>query len=131
MATKTKKDQRTVKPAVARRRRAVPKGKNPVKALREGLGVPQELMARLLDISLRTLSRLEARFEPPKAPRAFGELSRLTEGLLSIIRRESLASWIDRPNEAFGGLKPIEVIERGEVDRIWKMIHRVGAGQPV
>ena len=131
MATKLKRDLRTGAPAVARRRRAVSVGKNPVNALRQDLGVSQELMARLLDVSLRTLSRLEGSTEPPKPPRALGELSRLTEGLLSIIRRESLASWIDRPNQAFGGLKPIEVIERGEVDRIWKMIHQVGAGEPL
>jgi DNA-binding transcriptional regulator YiaG len=127
MGLKTKNDQRTG----ARRRRAGPKGKNFVYVLRQDLGVSQEVMARLLAISLRTLSRLEGSIEPPKPPRAFGELSRLTEGLLSIIRKESLGSWIDRPNEAFGGLKPIEVIERGEVDRIWKMIHQVGSGQPV
>ena len=131
MATKMKRGRRTRAPAVARRRRAVSVGKNAVYVLRQDLGVSQELMARLLGISLRTLSRLEGSIEPPKPPRAFAELSRLTEGLLSIIRRESLASWIDRPNEAFGGLKPIEVIERGEVDRIWKMIHHVGVGEPL
>jgi hypothetical protein len=36
-----------------------------------------------------------------------------------------------KPNEAFGGLKPLEVIERGEIDRIWQMIHLLRSGTPV
>lgn len=130
MTTKLKKDQKVGKAPRGGRRSAPTVRENPVHALRQDLGISQEMMARLLDVSLRTLSRLETADEP-KPPRSFGELSRLTEGLLSVIRKESLSSWLDRPNEAFGGLKPIEAIERGEVDRLWKMIHQVGAGEPM
>ena len=34
-----------------------------------------------------------------------------------------------QPNDAFNGLKPIEVIERGEVDKIWEMIYRLRSGE--
>jgi hypothetical protein len=33
-----------------------------------------------------------------------------------------------RPNEALGGLKPLEVIERGEIDRLWDMIFCLESG---
>jgi hypothetical protein len=36
---------------------------------------------------------------------------------------------VDRQhNEAFGGLKPLKVIERGEVDRLWTMIYHLESG---
>ena len=37
-------------------------------------------------------------------------------------------SWLDTPNDAFDGLKPLEVIERGEIDRLWNMIFYLESG---
>jgi hypothetical protein len=34
------------------------------------------------------------------------------------------------PNEAFSGLKPIELIERGEIDRLWDTVYRLRSGMP-
>jgi hypothetical protein len=38
--------------------------------------------------------------------------------------------WLDTPNDGFGGLKPLEVIERGEIDRLWNMIYYLESGVP-
>jgi hypothetical protein len=46
------------------------------------------------------------------------------------MRQEFIGTWLDTPNPAFDGLKPVEVIERGEIDRIWRMVHEVGSGEP-
>jgi hypothetical protein len=46
------------------------------------------------------------------------------------MQREFIAEWLQAPNDAFGGLKPIEVVERGEIDRIWRMIYVLESGQP-
>ena len=49
---------------------------------------------------------------------------------------KSIANWFGDINPyhperlAKGGLKPIEVIERGEVDRIWQMIYYLRSGVP-
>ena len=40
----------------------------------------------------------------------------------------SVGEWLDTPNEAFSGLKPLDLIERGEVDRLWRMIFEVQSG---
>jgi hypothetical protein len=37
---------------------------------------------------------------------------------------------VTTPNDAFDGLKPLEVIECGEVDRIWQMIIILRSGVP-
>lgn len=56
------------------------------------------------------------------------ELDRIVQALGEVINDEALGSWMDRPNQAFDELKPIEVIERGEVDRIWRMIFFLRSG---
>ena len=45
-----------------------------------------------------------------------------------VVRKKAIAAWLDTPNDAFKGLKPVEVIERGEIDRLWDMIYFMGSG---
>ena len=56
------------------------------------------------------------------------ELDRLTGALAEVIRAESLGRWLRTPNPAFDGLKPAEVIERGEGDRLWEMVYFLRSG---
>ena len=55
-------------------------------------------------------------------------MQRLTEALGGLFKADTLGEWFDTPNPAFGGLKPMEVIERGESDRLWQMIFELRAG---
>jgi hypothetical protein len=56
------------------------------------------------------------------------ELDRLRVRLAEIVKEEAIPGWLVSPSEAFDGLKPLEVIERGEVDRLWTMIYHLDAG---
>ena len=58
------------------------------------------------------------------------EIRRLRKTPARVIRPDFIGPWLQSPNEAFSGLKPIEVIERGEVDRIWRMIYELESGIP-
>ena len=58
------------------------------------------------------------------------EIDRLTEALREIVDPASLSTWFDTPNDVFGGLKPIEVIERGDIHRLWEMVFRLRSGIP-
>jgi hypothetical protein len=58
------------------------------------------------------------------------ELQRLTNALAEVMKKESLGNWLQTPNEAFDGLKPLEVIDRGEGDRLWSMIYFLRSGVP-
>ena len=53
---------------------------------------------------------------------AAGTLDRLHRALAQVIRTDEIGEWFQTPAPAFGGLKPLEVVERGETDRIWAMI---------
>jgi len=104
---------------------------SPVLALRQVLGLSQPELARLFPVSVRTLQTMEsgAKLTEPQV-RRLNELTRLTNALAEVIRREYLGHWLKEPNSAFSGLKAVEVIERGEVDRIWSMIHFLRSGVP-
>jgi hypothetical protein len=48
--------------------------------------------------------------------------------LAEVIRKEAIPGWLETPSDGFGGLKPVEVVERGEGDRLWRMIYFLGSG---
>jgi len=48
--------------------------------------------------------------------------------VVASLRSRFVGKWLETPNDAFGGLKPLEVIERGEIDRIWQMVHTLRSG---
>lgn len=104
-------------------------GKIPM--LRIRLGLSQPVFARLLPASTRSIASLEAGAAPSEAiVRRLTELDRLTAALSEVVKKETLGSWLQTPNSAFDNLKPIEVIERGESDRIWSMIYFLRSGVP-
>lgn len=91
----------------------------------------QMVFARLLPVSLRSLATLESGTPASEAVnRKVIELQRLTQALSEVIKEESLGAWLQTPNKAFDGLKPVEVIERGESDRLWSMIYFLRSGTP-
>ncbi len=111
---------------------AVKEPKSKIKKLRDDIHVTRKTFCRLLPVSERLLADLETDKRIPSEPvmREFNELKRLIAALKGIMDAGFLKEWLITPNEAFGELKPIEVIERGEVDRIWRMIYYIESGQP-
>jgi hypothetical protein len=102
-----------------------------VASLRERLQMNQAVFARLLPVSVRSLATLESGTPPTDVVnRRLTELLRLTNALTEVIKEESLGRWLQTPNHAFDGLKPVEIIERGQTDRIWSMIYFLRSGVP-
>lgn len=91
----------------------------------------RETFARLVPISTRSLASIEGG-KPPSTNvvRQLHELRRVVDALGDVIQKDAIAPWLEKPNSAFDGLKPIEVIERGEVDRIWQMIYYLRSDVP-
>jgi transcriptional regulator with XRE-family HTH domain len=100
-----------------------------VAAVRAKLGLGRRTFSRLTGFSERAIAAWEkgkAISEP--GLRRMREIERLQERLGALVNRKSIAGWLETPNQAFGGLKPLEVIERGEIDRLWKMIFYLESG---
>lgn len=91
--------------------------------LRARLGMNRASFARLVPMSTRNLAYIEAGKRPTaNVLRQLQALRRLVVALSDVIQADAIGRWLQEPNRAFDGLKPIEVIERGEADRIWQMI---------
>lgn len=122
--------------STAGRRVAVgPSGRTPggvsVLEIRHGLHLGRRLFSRITGFSERAIADWEGS-KPLSGPSLLKmrEIARLRAALNTIMREEFIGAWLDTPNPAFQGLKPVEVIERGEIDRIWRMVYEVGSGEP-
>ena len=58
------------------------------------------------------------------------ERVRYRTALEDIIKPEVIGDWLRRPNKQFDGSTPLQVIERGETDRLWRMIWHLREGNP-
>ena len=103
-----------------------------IQRLQEDFGLTQTVMVRLSGYSPRSVaswSKGVAATEP--ARRKFTELIRLFEALKDLMEDpRQVIAWVLEPNPAFDGSTPLQVIERGESDRLWKMIYALESGDP-
>lgn len=109
---------------------ALPKGKIvKVSDVRNLLGVSQDELARITGYSIRAIAGWEAGKKLSEAARQkVVETERLRAALAKIVPPAELGEWMRTPNPAFEGQSPIQVIERGEADRIWRMIIQIDSG---
>ena len=100
--------------------------------VRSGLGVTREMFARLTGFSVRAITGWEAG-RPISEPglRRVKEMERLRAALAEGMREEFIPHWLENPCDGLGGLKPVEVLERGEADRLWRVVLLIGSGMPV
>ena len=50
--------------------------------------------------------------------------------LARVMEPAQVGRWLRSPQPAFDGSTPLQVVERGEMDRIWHMLYDLGSGQP-
>lgn len=99
--------------------------------IRKRLGMNRQVFSRLSQFSERAIAKWEAG-QPLSAPsrQRMSELNRLQQALSRVMKADFVGQWLQTPNDAFGGLKPLEVIERGEIDQLWRMIYLLESGVP-
>ena len=99
--------------------------------LRNRLNMPRTIFSRVVNVSERTIAKVESETDTAeKLKRPYNEVYRLLEALDDVVEANSIGSWFQEPNVAFDGLKPMEVIERGEIDRLWNMVYELRSGMP-
>ena len=126
MATK----QKSVAKQVAARAGAFRPAQQPsVGTVRGRLGLSRKLFSRLAGFSERTIADWEGG-KPVSEPglRRIKKLDRFRDRLSEIVAADAIPAWLDTPNDAFDGLKPLEVLERGEIERLWNVIFYLEAG---
>jgi DNA-binding transcriptional regulator YiaG len=100
-------------------------------SVRRAFGLSRRIFSRLSGYSERAIADWESGKPYGDATRQrMVELLRLQKALARVMKDDIMGQWLQTPNDAFNGLKPLEVIERGEVDRIWQMIYLLESGVP-
>jgi hypothetical protein len=102
-----------------------------VKDFCKSYGVTQDTFTRLTGFSPRAVAHWASGDKPSgSTQRRLTELNRLFAALSELIKKEAIGPWLKQPNEAFDGSTPLQVIERGESDRIWRMVSELESGEP-
>lgn len=91
----------------------------------------QPVVVRLTGFSPRSVAKWsEGVWPSAKQEKALVEMDRLLDGLARVMPRDSVGHWLKSPNAAFDGSTPLQLAERGEIDRIWHMLFDLESGQP-
>jgi transcriptional regulator with XRE-family HTH domain len=102
---------------------------NAIITLRQKAGLTRKVFARFFGFSERAIAGWETGQQVSEpAKRRAAEMQRLINRLSALVDRKEIPTWLQTPNKAFDGLKPLEVIERGEMDRLWSMIFFLESG---
>ena len=104
---------------------------DPPGMLRAALGLSRADFARMVGLSPRSVASWESGVDlKPAAVRTIVEVDRLRVKLAhAFTAPNQFAAWLKSPLELFGGATPLEVIERGEIDRIWQLLYFVESGE--
>jgi hypothetical protein len=102
-----------------------------LQALAKKFGLRQDTLSRLTGFSLRGVAGW-TNGKQPSAPvrRAITEMDRLLDALSRLMKAKDVGRWLKEPNTAFDGSSPVQVIERGQIDRVWHMLYFVESGEP-
>lgn len=100
--------------------------------VRAGLRLSREKMARVLDISTRTVERWEERSDAP--PNRIGrerlaKLQHLVDLGTTVLGPETFHRFLGQPQQALDGRTPLQLIEQGEADRVYGLLAATYEGQ--
>jgi len=100
-----------------------------VRTFCDSFGVTQDSFTRLTGFSPRAVAHWASGRTPSgSAQKRLSELTRLFDALSDMVDSKVIGEWLKEPNPAFDGSTPLQVIERGETDRIWRMIWELQTG---
>jgi RES domain-containing protein len=98
---------------------------------RDAFHLPQPALVRLTGFSPRSIAKWsQGELPSAKQEKALVEMDRLLGGVARVMEPARVGRWLRQPNAAFDGSTPLQVIERGELDRIWRMLYDIESGQP-
>jgi len=102
-----------------------------VKDFCKAYAVTQDTFTRLTGFSPRAVAHwVQGRKPSTSTERRLTEMKRIFEALETLVAKDAIGPWLKESNPAFDGSTPLQVIERGETDRIWRMIYELQSGEP-
>lgn len=99
-------------------------GRRQIKDVCRKISISLDTFTRLLGVSRRAVGGWISGNENPNKSnqKKLNELFRLFTALNGLVDLNKIGPWLEQANLNLNGATPIEVIERGESDRIWRLI---------
>jgi uncharacterized protein (DUF2384 family) len=89
------------------------------------------MLSDLTGMTFRSPTKSRRRLSSsPKQEKALSELDRLLVALSRIMQPTEIGPWLARPHPAFDKRSPLNLVQDGEQDRIWRMLYDLSSGQP-
>lgn len=104
-----------------------------IRRIRVALGISRERMARLLDLTAKTVMRLEEQDRLPTSSANLTRLAKIQEIVdlgLVVFTPEGFTRFMSTPFPAFRGLTALQLIERDEPDRVFGALVSLHEGTP-
>jgi transcriptional regulator with XRE-family HTH domain len=100
-----------------------------IRQLAKQSGLTLDSLARMLKISRRAVAAWLSGQEPSRSNKVrLIEFGRMYQALSELVQPSAIGPWLERSNPSLQGSTPLQVIERGEGDRIWRMIWQLREG---
>jgi transcriptional regulator with XRE-family HTH domain len=101
-----------------------------VARIAECLGLSERELATTLGVAPRTVARWrDGAVFPQRAARArLDELTALCDRLTATFEPDDVVGWLRAENRALGGLRPIEAIRAGRLDRVHDALEVIDSG---
>lgn len=108
---------------------AASSGTAEVRRLSRTYHLSNEALSRVTGASPRTVAYWNGGTSPQRSSmQKIREVTRLFDALADIIQAKRIGHWLQQPNKQFDGSTPLQVMERGETDRLWRMIWQLREG---
>jgi len=100
-----------------------------VRNLAQQSGLTLDSLARMLRISRRAVAAWLSGQEPSRSNKVrLIEFGRMYQALSELAQPSAIGSWLEKSNPSLQGSTPLQVIERGESDRIWRIVWQLREG---
>ena len=100
-----------------------------VRKLAQQSGLTLDSLARMLRISRRAVAAWLSGQEPSRSNKVrLIEFGRMYQALSELVQPSAIGPWLEKSNPSLQGSTPLQVIERGESDRIWRIVWQLREG---
>ncbi|MDQ2743795.1 MAG: hypothetical protein M3Z66_16080 [Chloroflexota bacterium] len=102
-----------------------------IEKLERDLGIDEDVLARALDVNVRTVARWhgEGRIPRGETRRRFDELLELRDQLVAMFpSREVIHEWMNSPSLYLGGFTPTDALKLGAIHRARADLNALAAG---
>ena len=102
-----------------------------VERLRNSLGLTQIQLAKIADVSARTVQNWEAQDKPVSESRLLSDLAELRGILVDHVAEADIPEWLTSPNDRLHHHQPLDLLLQGRTrDLLWQL-RSVASGEPV